>query len=315
MKKIILAISSLALTLWIIPGCSSGYVNQDNGSANYSSQNASDYPEYNVDDLNQYGDWEDVNPYGRVWHPEVINDWQPFANGHWAYDGNDWVWVSYEPFGWIVYHYGSWEYSPYYGWLWIPAMDAWSPARVQWIDYGDNVCWAPLRPYNYSWPEPWENSNVHPWMVVRMEDFNKENITVYRVRNVSRINNINQTQIIRRPPDVKVVQRYVKDPITIVKIQREPVQNQLPPVRTTNPPVRTDNPPVRTNTPPVNRTTTAPKPPANRNIIHMQVPPTERQKIDKYRPTVEKKVLIKKTPPQKVNPPQKVEEKKGEDKK
>jgi hypothetical protein len=328
MKTKIFALLSMVLLAWIIPGCSTGYVAQDNGS-----NNNSDYPEYNVDDLNQYGDWVDANPYGRVWHPEVVNDWQPFTNGHWAYDGNDWVWVSYEPFGWIVYHYGSWEYSPDYGWLWIPGRDQWSPARVQWIDYGDNVGWAPLRANNRNWPEPWEANNVRSWTVVRMEDFNRENITTYRIPSVSRVENVKQNPIQRRPPDVKIVQRYVKEPINTVKFEKEPVQNQIPPVRTNtppvrndnppvrndNPPVRNDNPPVRTNTPPertdtppvTNRNTTTTKPQNNRNIIHMQVPPTEKQKVDKYRPKVEKDVLIKKNPRPNVNPPQKVEEKKG----
>jgi hypothetical protein len=334
MKKKVLTPLFLVLFIWIIPGCSTGYVAQDNRSDNYSDNN-SDYPEYNVDDLNQYGEWVDANPYGRVWHPEVVNNWQPFTNGHWAYDGNDWVWVSYEPFGWIVYHYGSWEYSPDYGWLWIPARDQWSPARVQWVDYDDNVGWAPMRYNNRNWPEPWEDNSVRPWMVVRMEDFNRENVTTYRLSTVTRTENVNQ--IVRRPPDVKVVQRYVKEPINVVKIEREPVRDQIPPVRTINPPVKTNTPPDRTNTPPVrndtppvrndtppvrtnnppltNRNTTITKPSNDRNIIHMQVPPTERQKIDKYRPKVEKEVLIKKNPRPKVNPPQNVDEKKGNNEK
>jgi hypothetical protein len=344
MKKKLLAPLFLILTVWLIPGCSPGYVAQDNGAGNNSNtpvydnqNNNSDYDEYNVDDLNQYGEWENVNQYGRVWHPSVVDNWQPFTNGHWAYDGNDWVWVSYEPFGWIVYHYGSWEFSNDYGWLWIPARDAWSPARVQWIDYGDNIGWAPMRPNNRNWSEPWENNSAHPWTVVRMEDFNRENITSYGVPTVSRGND-NQNQIQRHQPDVKSIQSHLKEPIKIVKIEKEPIKNENPPVRTNNPtvrndnspvrtntppdkienqplrndppvrndnppvntytpPVRNDNPPVRTNTPPViNRTVSNVKPPNTRNIIHMQVPPEEKQKVDRYSPKVQKDVLIKKNP-------------------
>jgi hypothetical protein len=330
MKKKTLILLFVALLAWLIPGCSIGYVTRDNVSdsnSNYpeynTSDNNSDYDEYNVDDLNQYGEWVSVNQYGRVWHPLVINNWQPFTNGHWAYDGNDWVWVSYEPFGWIVYHYGFWDYSPEYGWLWIPARDQWSPARVQWIDYGDNIGWAPMRTNNRIWPEPWENNNVHPWMVVRMEDFNRENITSYGVPSVSR-DNVYQNQIQRHSPDVKIVQNHMKEPIKIVRINKEPVRNETLPVRTKNPPVGNDNSPVRTITPPVkndnpsvrnnnpplrtdppvrndnpsviNKNATNVKLPDNRNIIHMQVPQEEKQKVDKYRPKVEKDVLIKKNP-------------------
>ena len=297
MKKKIFVLLLFVLIAWFIPGCYISSVSQDNGTG-YNST----YPEYNVDDLNQYGEWVDVNPYGRVWYPSVVNDWQPFTNGHWTWDGSDWVWVSYEPFGWIVYHYGSWENSPEYGWIWIPTNEEWSPANVQWIDYGDNVGWAPRRANNRSWPEPWENNNMNPWMVVKMGDFNRENITSYRERNVTRVENVNQTPIQRRQPDVKTVQRYVKDPIGVVKFEREPVVTNNPPLRTKTPPERTTPPPERTYTPP-EKTTTPPvisrnTPPPNqqksRQIVHMQVPPNEKQKVDKYRPKVEKEVLKKK---------------------
>jgi hypothetical protein len=352
----------MALIAWIIPGCSSSFNAQDDGTGNntnppdYNNQNnnqdnQSDYDEYNVDDLNQYGEWEDVNQYGRVWRPEVVNNWQPFTNGHWTYDGNDWVWVSYEPFGWIVYHYGSWDFTPEYGWFWIPARDAWSPARVQWIDYGDNIGWAPMRAHNRNWSEPWENNNVHPWMVVRTEDFNRENINSYGVPTVSRVNTVNPNQIQRRQPELKIVQSHVREPIKIVRIDKQqqpvrtvtppvrndnapirypavrndapPVRNDAPPVRTDNPPVRNDNQPVRTITPPVindaapvpNRNTPNVRPQNNRNIIHMQVPPEEKQKVDRHQPQVVKDVLIKRVPRPKVIQTPKVEDKKNNDNK
>jgi hypothetical protein len=330
MKTKIFALLFFVLFAWFIPGCYVGSLSQDNGSG-YNSNSPeynSNYPEYNVDDLNQYGQWEDVSPYGSVWSPSVVNNWQPFENGHWTYDGNDWVWVSYEPFGWIVYHYGSWDYSPDYGWFWIPGNDEWTPASVQWIDYGDYVGWAPRRSNNRIWSEPWNDNDVHPWTVVRMGDFNKENINSYRVPSVTRDNNVNQKPIQRRQPDVKTIQRYVKDPIGVVKFEREPVVTRIPPIRTNNapertitspparndnppertvtpppvrndnpppqrtytPPVRNDNPTVRTNTPPVTKIQ------GNRNIVRMRVPPTEKQKVDKYSPKVQKEVLVKKKP-------------------
>ena len=203
---------------------------------------------------------------------------------------------------------------------------------MQWIDYGDNIGWAPMRANNRIWPEPWENNSVRPWMVVRMEDFNRENITSYGVPTVSRVNNVNQNQIQRRQPDVKIVQSHLKEPIKIVQINKEPIRNETPPVRTITPPVRNDNTPVRTIAPPVNtdnaplrsdppvrnnnspvrtitppvvnnnippvinKNTTTVRSPNNRNIIHMQVPQEEKQKVDKYQPKVVKDVLIKKSP-------------------
>jgi hypothetical protein len=299
MKAKIFTLLFFVLTAWFIPGCYVSSVSQDNGQS-YNS----DYPEYNVDDLNQYGQWEDVNSYGRVWSPSVVNDWQPFTNGHWTWDGNDWVWVSYEPFGWIVYHYGSWDYSPDYGWFWIPGSEEWTPACVQWIDYGDYVGWAPRRSHNGNWAEPWNDNNVHPWTVVKMGDFNRENVMSYRMPNVARVDNSNQNPIQRRQPDVKTIQRYVKEPIGVVKFEKEPVVTQIPPVRTNNAPertvttpVRNDNPPERTNiTPERPNTPPVTKPQSNRHIVRMQVPPAEKQKVDRYSPKVQKDVLVKKNP-------------------
>jgi hypothetical protein len=312
MKIKILSLILFIMIAWFIPGCYVSSVNQD-GSVAYNA----DYPEYNVDDLNQYGEWVDLNPYGRVWYPSVVSNWQPFVNGHWSWDGNDWVWVSYEPFGWIVYHYGSWDYSNDYGWFWIPGNDEWTPACAQWIDYGDYVGWAPLR-HNGSWGDPWDDNNVHPWMMVKKSDFNKENVNSYRVPTMTRSENNNQIHIQRRQPDIKNVQRYVKNPIGVVKFEREPVVNRTPPIgtnvapeRTVNPPVRNENPPVRTEAPPVRNETPPARiitPPVksnyspgvrsqgNRHIVHMQVPPAEKQKVDRYSPKVQKEVLVKKNP-------------------
>lgn len=288
-KAFIFFVSALLFTS--LQGCGSGYVNNNSGSdiQNNNYQDNPPYPEYNIDDLNQYGNWVNYDSYGRVWQPSVAPGWQPFTNGHWAFDGNDWVWVSYEPFGWMVYHYGSWENTPDYGWVWIPEHDAWSPACVDWVYYDDQVCWAPRRPQNRYWSEPWEQNNIHPWVVVRMEDFNRENVASYRMNNVPRAANIQIAQ--RRQPDIKIVQSRVKEPIQTVRFERQPVQRN--PVRTevTPPPVRNDGQPPARNPNPTRTSTQNDKP-----IYHMQIPPQERQKVDKYRPKVEKDVLRKKPP-------------------
>jgi hypothetical protein len=87
---------------------------------------------YNIDDLNAYGEWVPLDNYGRGWRPYAVADWMPFDNGHWAYADGAWTWISYEPFGWMVYHYGYWYNDPIYGWAWIPSDESWSPARVGW---------------------------------------------------------------------------------------------------------------------------------------------------------------------------------------
>jgi len=74
-----------ALLFAALHGCSFGYMANNGSTGNEIQNNVNqDYnanQDYNVDDLNQYGDWVDVNPYGRVWQPSVNPGWQPFTNG------------------------------------------------------------------------------------------------------------------------------------------------------------------------------------------------------------------------------------------
>jgi hypothetical protein len=315
MKNKIVLLSLSILFFCFLQGCVSSNPNQsgsqDNNTQNNNYQDNSyqniDYPEYNVDDLNQYGYWQNVSPYGRCWRPSVVTDWAPFTNGHWAYDGNNWVWISYEPFGWIVYHYGFWENTPDYGWVWIPSDDQWSPARVQWFENGDEVGWAPIRYNNHSWPEPWENGGGRVWNVVRMQDFTNENINTYRVADVNHSDN--NMRIENRPPEVKTVQQYVRQPIQVVKINRVPVVN--PPNQVIrNRPDQNDNtqrvtPPAPNNPPKVNppvvNNNSSPKQRGGRQIYNIQIPPQEKAKVDRNRPKVEKNVLVKKNQQQQNN--------------
>lgn len=97
--------------------------------------------------LNSYGEWIPVegNIYG--WRPVgVAVGWRPYMYGRWAWTSDGWYWVSDEPWGWAVFHYGRWYYDDYYGWIWIPGYD-WAPAWVEWRYGGPYVGWAPLSPY------------------------------------------------------------------------------------------------------------------------------------------------------------------------
>jgi hypothetical protein len=64
---------------------------------------------YFYDELDQYGRWMEHPRWGDVWSPDVDPDWRPYTMGYWSYtDDNGWFWVSEEPFGWAVFHYGRW---------------------------------------------------------------------------------------------------------------------------------------------------------------------------------------------------------------
>lgn len=113
------------------------------------------------DQLSPYGTWIHYPGYGEVWHPNVGEDFKPYAtNGYWENTDQGPYWESGYNWGWAPFHYGRWTYDDSYGWLWIPGYE-WSPAWVTWGDVDDYYAWAPLapeliadasvRPHDYYW--------------------------------------------------------------------------------------------------------------------------------------------------------------------
>lgn len=217
MKSRIILASGLIILMTVINGC---YLPiEERTTTTVVRENVQTEREYNVDDLNMYGQWINTPEYGRVWRPAVNTNWQPFYDGHWVYDGYEWVWASNEPYGQIVYHYGNWVYSDFDGWVWIPAYNKWSPARVEWRRTGDVVCWAPMPAKGARLAEPWENNN-RGWSIVKTEDFNRENINARRIRNISSPGSFSRERVERSAPDVKVIERRTNQPVPVVKYDR-----------------------------------------------------------------------------------------------
>jgi hypothetical protein len=97
--------------------------------------------------LSPYGTWIEIGFGTPVWRPTMMKrNWSPYHQGQWIYTNYGWYWDSYEPFGYVVYHYGRWYFDDYYGWIWIPDNE-WAPAWVDWRYDDDYIGWAPLSPY------------------------------------------------------------------------------------------------------------------------------------------------------------------------
>jgi hypothetical protein len=125
---------------------------------------------YGAENLDQYGNWVNVPPYGNVWQPTGIDPgWAPYSAGRWGWeDWYGWNWISSEPWGWAPYHYGRWFWQAPWGWCWYPGAWGvrhwWSPALVGWFGFGGgggfgfgfgfgNIGWVPLAPFEV----------FHPW--------------------------------------------------------------------------------------------------------------------------------------------------------
>jgi hypothetical protein len=101
-------------------------------------------------ELQTYGDWIYIEPYGYVWTPhDVRSQWRPYHNGRWVWISScGWTWLPYEPWGWVTYHFGRWHWRAGLGWYWIPTT-VWGPGWVSWY-WGQDYCgWAPMSYYGY----------------------------------------------------------------------------------------------------------------------------------------------------------------------
>ncbi|MBU6417991.1 MAG: FecR domain-containing protein, partial [Xanthomonadaceae bacterium] len=140
------------------------------------------------DDLDQYGQWNDVPEYGNVWYPNSVpSGWAPYRSGHWAWiDPWGWTWVDDQPWGFAPFHYGRWAYIGN-RWGWMPGpvdvQPVYAPALVAFIGGsgfslsiglggGGPVGWFPLGPRDV----------YMPWFHASRNYFNNVNIT--NIRNV-----------------------------------------------------------------------------------------------------------------------------------
>jgi hypothetical protein len=277
-KRVALLLGLTALSLLWYPGCApttyreSGVVQSDVDDVEY---------------LSAYGEWGDVQPFGMVWRPDVVADWEPFYYGHWVWTNDGWAWVSYEPYGWLVYHYGYWDFQPDIGWFWVPG-DTWSPAQVQWYTLGDYYAWAPLPPPNVFWPEPWEPYQINIWIVVDADKFTNENIGRYRIVEPLHRDIIQRQVPVARPPDLSRVETLSKRTVPVVRIRKQTIN-----IRSQAAPA----PPEQV------------QPPQEPKLKRMVLPDGENRKVEKYAPQVEREVLIpKKAVPEPSPQPEKKQE-------
>jgi hypothetical protein len=246
----------------------------------YESTGGSQSDVDDVQYLSEYGEWIDVAPFGTVWHPYVVADWEPFCYGNWIWTDDGWAWTSYEPYGWLVYHYGYWDYEPGIGWIWIPD-DAWWPARVEWYSFGDYTCWAPLPPPGVTWRDPWDPYDFNVWIVVPVDKFMYKNVGRYGVerRHLREIEN--GRAVVKRAPEIGLVERTLKRAIPAVTIRKQPIRILPKAVAT-----------PREATP-----TKVEKRAGEPALERMVLPEKEKRKVEKHAPEVERKVLA---PPKEV---------------
>ena len=161
-------------------------------------------------DLNLYGRWIWVAPYGWVWVPRTVvaASWRPYLYGHWVFYADiGWVWVSYEPWGWVPYHYGRWAYVPGHGWVWVPG-GVFRGGWVAWHTHDGVVAWAPLgpddRPVRVGRKTAWiavsRQSFLHP-RVPRPDELRRKPVVPYREVRLAQVPERRwQQDLVLKPP-------------------------------------------------------------------------------------------------------------------
>jgi hypothetical protein len=153
-------------------------------------------------ELEYYGQWHHMEPYGWVFRPSVVSEWQPFINGHWIWTQYGWMWVDYDPWGWATSHYGYWTYDFAMGWVWIPDY-TWSPVQVDWVMFDDYICWSPVPPPGTRFKEPWDADKA--WVSVPVRRFKEQNIADYRVIPTVKSDS---PMVYRGAPDIREIERH-----------------------------------------------------------------------------------------------------------
>ncbi len=147
MKKLLLIAALIITGLSFQTKAQDYYDRGYDDSYNYGGYDNNDGFGYFYTQLSPYGSWIEFGDGVYGWKPvQMRMGWAPYANGRWLWTSDGWYWDSYEPFGYIVYHYGRWYLDDYYGWIWIPDYQ-WAPAWVEWRYDNDYIGWSPLPPY------------------------------------------------------------------------------------------------------------------------------------------------------------------------
>jgi hypothetical protein len=202
-----------------------------NPSYQYTSSNIP-----GLNDLDHYGDWQNVDGYGNAWKPRVDNGWVPYQQGQWT---NDYpygpTWVSSEPWGYAPYHYGRWA-NVGNQWYWIPesknTSPAYAPALVAFVPLDDpnQIGWVPLGPgetyapryYDENWqPRYLTRSQLAPAQLINLGIPGA--VTVVPVDAFGRV--INPGSVRRIDQQRLASSRTTLDPLTLTPLRNAVVHS------------------------------------------------------------------------------------------
>jgi uncharacterized protein DUF6600 len=201
-----------------------------------------------LEDLDDYGDWEDVSGQGRCWRPRVSSDWAPYRDGSW-YDDQPLglTWISNERWGWAPYHYGRWT-NANQRWYWVPgeivSRPVYAPALVAFLPFTDEdrIGWVPLGPGDPYVPRYYDR-NYQPRYIGSTTRTEVTTIVNYNVPGAVTVVRTTEFTRVITPRNVQIAdQRWLERSRPLLDPYADPRLRELAPViRTHWPRVRVDN--------------------------------------------------------------------------
>ena len=182
--------------------------------------------------LSHDGHWVVSASYGRVWQPTFYYaGWHPYYDGHWVYTDLGWTWVSDYAWGNIPYHYGTWAYDAYAGWVWVPGY-VWAPSWVVFSTGPDYIGWAPVPPryavgvsIGHCSPDRYVFVDSHHFVAPSIRRYavpvsrNRTLVASTRFVNDIRVEN---NVVVNRGPSVRDVERWSGRRVAAQSIERVP---------------------------------------------------------------------------------------------
>jgi hypothetical protein len=203
------------------------YLSEPNYYDPYQRNQSYQYANSNIpglNDLDYYGDWQNVDGYGNAWRPRVDSGWVPYQQGQWT---NDYpygpTWVSSEPWGYAPYHYGRWA-NVGNQWYWVPdsasSTPAYAPALVAFVPLTESnqIGWVPLGPGD-SYAPRYYDANWQPYYLTRT-DLAPTRLVNYSVANAVTVVPVDY---FGRPIDPRMVTRVNPQLLTQVRPTLDPL--------------------------------------------------------------------------------------------
>jgi len=146
------------------------------------------------EDLDDYGYWQVVPTYGRIWVPRTVAaGWAPYRYGHWVWVSPwGWTWVDDAPWGFAPFHYGRWVYySGYWGWAPGPVYvrPVYAPALVAWFGGGGFSFGVSFGGGGYGWCPLGYGEPYIPWYRGSRGYFRQVNVTNTHITNITYVTN------------------------------------------------------------------------------------------------------------------------------